>query len=78
MDGVLFKAHAPISSQVLISSLSDGVSQMITSFTQEEKLPKLKVSMISENRAPGGPAVDSFIYRPCAFVVTATRLEGLH
>lgn len=33
-------------------------------------------SLISDNRASGGPAVSSFIYGLYAFIVTATRLEG--
>lgn len=42
-------------------SLSSDVSQMITSFTGKETLPKLKLSLISDNGASGGPAVSSFI-----------------
>lgn len=76
MDGILFKAVPPTSSQVFISCLSGGFSQMITSFTCKEKPSKLKLSLISDNRASGGAAVSSFIYRLYAFIVTATGLEG--
>lgn len=43
---------------------------------KKKKLSKLKLSLISDNRASGGDAVFSFIYRLYASIVTATRLEG--
>lgn len=76
MDGILFKALPPTSSQVFISCLTGGISQMITSFTCKEKLSKLKLSLISDNRASGGAAVPSFIYLLYAFIVAATKLQG--
>lgn len=78
MDGILFRVVPPSSSQVFISCLSGGFSQMITSLTckKKKKLSKLKLSLISDNRASGGDAVFSFIYRLYASIVTATRLEG--
>lgn len=76
MDGILFRVVPPSSSQVFISCLSGGFSQMITSLPCKKKLSKLKLSLISDNRASGGDAVFSFIYRLYASIVTATRLEG--
>lgn len=76
MDRILFIAVPPTSSQVFISYLNAGFSRIITLFTCKEKLSKLKLSLISDNRASGGAAVTSFIYQRYAFIVTATRLEG--
>lgn len=76
MDGILFKALPPTSSQGFISSLDGGFSQMITSFTCKEKLSKLKLLLISDNRASGGAAVSWLIYRLHAFIVAPTELQG--
>lgn len=75
---VLFKALPPISTQVFISTLTGGFSEMITSFTCKEKLSKLKLLLISDNRASGGAAVSSFIYRLYAFIVAPTGASGLY
>lgn len=71
-----FQSSASHKQLGFISCLTGGFSQMITSFTCKEKLSKLKVLLISSNRASGGAALSSFIYWLHAFIVTVTTLEG--
>lgn len=77
MDGILFKAVPPISKAGFHIPASPVVfSQMITSFTCKEKLSKLKLSLIPDNRASGGAAMFLVYSQVYAFIVAAARLEG--
>lgn len=80
MDGILFQSCA--------SHKQPGFSYPASLVASHEWLPhlpakktsqKLKLSLISDNRASGGTAVSSFIYRLYAFIVIATMQPwGLH
>lgn len=77
MDGILFKAVPPTSSQVFISHLSGGFSQMITSFTCKEKL---QIETLADFRQQGLRwRCRVFVYLPpLCFYCHCNQAWGLH